>query len=56
MATTESVDAFIKEYGQLCRKYGLYIDITAADTLGIFSVDEPVLEKTLADWREENGR
>lgn len=60
MPTTESVNSFISDYEQICRKHNLYIDVTATNKLGIYQLDKDANEYdfnvTLADWREENGR
>jgi len=62
MTTTERVNNFIDDYDWFCRKHGLVIGINGAGKLDIYPLNDAKgenladFEKTLASWREENGR
>lgn len=51
----DAVEEFIKEYEALCRKYNLYIDATAGDSVGVFKTthNESEFEQVLERWRKE---
>ena len=54
----DRVDKFIAEYEELCRKYQLYIDITADNQPDVFDLNRGdnslAFEAYLTEWRHQN--